>query len=400
MSEASKKQALRVDALADKGEERLLALTGDTLDRAPDDELERIVQEVAERFGAPMAMVSLVLKRTQFFRAHKGLPPDLAVAQATDRDISMCQYVVRDEAPLVVEDAEDRDELPTVLGEQYGFRSYLGSPLRIGDVVVGSLCTVDTKPRKFADADVAAITAYAERASKRLRELAAVRHRDALGDALYPAFSEVRNLLTPIQLGLSRADTASTELAAVHHVTRDILQRSHADDRVLKVLTRGDDMLADLEKALVGAGKTFDRLRSMLEALETAVTSGDATTPAGDILKTALALSHHVTKLVGGVDLVVPAPPASVAIRRGNAALFLSTVLTTVVDDASKGPQAKPQVTPVDAEGEVQFWITSKALTEALAQSIVEHLTELLPALPGVALRAKGRDVIVTMQSA
>jgi len=390
----------RYDALEGKGDERLLALTGDTLDSAPDPELQRIVVEVAERFGAPVALVSLVLKRTQFFRAHQGLPADLAVAQATDRDVSLCQFVVRDEAPLVVEDTSRHPALPSLLGEQYGIRSYLGSPLRIGGVVVGSLCTLDTKPRTFADADIAAIEQYAERASKRLTELAAGRRADAYGDALYPAFQEIRNLLTPIVLGLASAEVATAELGSVHRVASDILRREQADRQILKVLTHGDLMLEDLEGGVRDVGDAFARLRRVIEALEAAMLRGETTTSVDEILRTATTLAHHLTKLVGGVRLIASAPDASVTARRGPAAMFLSTVLTAAVRDVALGKAAQPQITPVEADNEVQFWITSDASSEETARALCEQLLAELPQIEGVTLRHIGPSLIVAMSAA
>jgi GAF domain-containing protein len=129
----------RFDALAEKSDERLLVLTGEALSRAPDAELQRIVAEVAEALEMPTALVSLVLTRTQYFRAQVGLPPDLANVAATDRDVSFCQFVVRDEAPLVVEDAKGDPKFPQLLVNEFGVRSYVGAPLHVGGAVVGSL---------------------------------------------------------------------------------------------------------------------------------------------------------------------------------------------------------------------------------------------------------------------
>ena len=92
----------RIDALADEGPERLMALTGATLDRQLDAQLQQSVERLSVALEAPIVLVSLMLKRTQFFRAHVGLPPDLALAQATDRDVSFCQLVVRDRETLEV----------------------------------------------------------------------------------------------------------------------------------------------------------------------------------------------------------------------------------------------------------------------------------------------------------
>ena len=43
-----------------------------------DGELQDIVKQAAEELHAPIALVTLVLNHVQFFKAHYGLPEDLA----------------------------------------------------------------------------------------------------------------------------------------------------------------------------------------------------------------------------------------------------------------------------------------------------------------------------------
>ncbi|WP_437498467.1 GAF domain-containing protein [Sorangium sp. So ce1099] len=111
--------------------------------------LDASVARAAELAEAPMALVSLVVRHIQLFRAHHGLPPELCVSCATSRSNSFCQLVVRDEAPLVIEDAARDERVPRELVERYGIRAYAGVPLRVRGHVVGSLCVLDVVPRRF-----------------------------------------------------------------------------------------------------------------------------------------------------------------------------------------------------------------------------------------------------------
>jgi hypothetical protein len=52
------------------------------LSSAPHDTLQSIVSAAAIAAGAPITLVSLVLRRNQLFRAHFALPPDLAAVRA------------------------------------------------------------------------------------------------------------------------------------------------------------------------------------------------------------------------------------------------------------------------------------------------------------------------------
>jgi GAF domain-containing protein len=67
--------------------------------------LQQLVDEVRSIFGTDLCMVNLNLSDVQYFRAWSGdLPADLAEARQDALEHSMCQYVVNDEVPLVVED--------------------------------------------------------------------------------------------------------------------------------------------------------------------------------------------------------------------------------------------------------------------------------------------------------
>ncbi|WP_437678575.1 GAF domain-containing protein [Sorangium sp. So ce131] len=136
--------------MADLNDPARLAELHHVLLRADADALlDACVARAAELAGAPIALVSLVIRHIQLFRAHRGLPPELCVSCATSRSNSFCQLVVRDEAPLVVNDALHDARVPTELVEQYGIRAYAGVPLRVRGHVVGSLCVIDSAPRDF-----------------------------------------------------------------------------------------------------------------------------------------------------------------------------------------------------------------------------------------------------------
>ncbi len=161
----------RIVALDGVDTRRFSRLQGVALGDSFDDELPSGVAEAARSLGVPIALVSLVLGRTQYFRAHQGLPPDLAIARATDRDVSFCQFVVRDGAEFVVTDAPNDDRIPQDLVKRFGIRSYVGVPLRIDGVVVGSLCGLDVRPRQFHEEDRRLLAALGEQVSARLGTL-------------------------------------------------------------------------------------------------------------------------------------------------------------------------------------------------------------------------------------
>lgn len=152
---------------------RLKAFTPQLFSPTDDPILDDIVRSAARDAEAPIALVSMVMEKVQFFRAHTGLPADLAVARATDRCDSFCQFVVATEAPFQVTDAASDVRVPKKLVAQYGVAAYLGVPIWYAEQVVGSLCVIDIKPRQFTPGLQQALVRYAARASARLAELAA-----------------------------------------------------------------------------------------------------------------------------------------------------------------------------------------------------------------------------------
>ncbi|MGK3987763.1 GAF domain-containing protein [Sorangium sp. So ce136] len=133
--------------------------------------LDASVARAAELAGTPMALVSLVVRHIQLFRAHHGLPPELCVSCATSRSNSFCQLVVRDEAPLVIEDAARDERVPRELVERYGIRAYAGVPLRVRGHVVGTLCVLDAVPRRFGPRVVEGLERLAAEVGARLEAL-------------------------------------------------------------------------------------------------------------------------------------------------------------------------------------------------------------------------------------
>lgn len=117
------------------------------LDTPAEERFDRLVRLAAHVCQVPIALISLVDRERQWFKARVGLE-----AAQTDRCVSFCGHVVAEDAPLVVEDARNEDRFadnPLVTGD-LGLRSYVGLPIRSVDgYVLGSLCVIDREPRKL-----------------------------------------------------------------------------------------------------------------------------------------------------------------------------------------------------------------------------------------------------------
>jgi hypothetical protein len=140
----------------------------------PDTVLQECVEDAAKQAETPIALVSFVMKRIQFFRAAVGLPPELEVTRATSRSHSFCQFVVRTEAPFIVTDAKSDVRVPQRMVDAYGIASYAGVPIRVGGQVLGSLCVADGVPRRWSPELLGGLRVLADRVSNRLETLAAL----------------------------------------------------------------------------------------------------------------------------------------------------------------------------------------------------------------------------------
>lgn len=213
--------------------------TKDLLAEAEDEILQTIVQEAAEGLSTPIALVNLVLEEIQFFKAHYGLPLPLEISRGTERDVSFCQFVVRDGTSFEVTNAKEDPRVPQHLVKNFDIQSYLGIPIEVDNLIVGSLCVIDTKPREFSKEDYESLQTLAERVNIRLTEISKGRkatYASMLNDAATPALAELGELLSTIQTVTAAGHLTTTALGSffrlVEHTTsgqstpREHLQRS------------------------------------------------------------------------------------------------------------------------------------------------------------------------------
>jgi len=127
-------------------ESRLAALCSyNILDTLPEKEFDDIVRLVSYICDVPVALISLVDRDRQWFKADKGMD----ITQ-TSREVSFCAHALDQEDLFVVPDATLDERFaanPLVTGD-LGIRFYAGAPLLTPEgKVLGALCAIDRKPR-------------------------------------------------------------------------------------------------------------------------------------------------------------------------------------------------------------------------------------------------------------
>lgn len=122
------------------------------LDTEAEERFDRHARIAAAAFDAPIALVSLVDRERQWYKAHYGFD-----FSETSRDMGFCSHAILDSEPLVISDALHDDRFadnPVVVGEPH-VRFYAGVPLHAADGErVGALCIVDHKPRNLSAAQL------------------------------------------------------------------------------------------------------------------------------------------------------------------------------------------------------------------------------------------------------
>lgn len=115
------------------------------MDTPPEQAFDRVTKMVADLYGVPIALVSLVDDCRQWFKSAYGLD-----TTETPREMSFCQYVIAEERPLMVTDVlgDPRfQDNPLVTGDPH-IRFYAGVPLRAyNGAILGSLCVIDREER-------------------------------------------------------------------------------------------------------------------------------------------------------------------------------------------------------------------------------------------------------------
>jgi diguanylate cyclase (GGDEF)-like protein/PAS domain S-box-containing protein len=119
----------------------------DLLDTQADFEYDQLVHLASQICATPISLVSLVDESRQWFKAAVGLQ-----ARETPRNVSFCAHAIRQEGLFVIEDAthDERFKDNALVTDAPSIRFYAGMPIHApGGAPIGTLCVIDTEPRKL-----------------------------------------------------------------------------------------------------------------------------------------------------------------------------------------------------------------------------------------------------------
>jgi two-component sensor histidine kinase len=254
----------------DNGKERLSALyQTDLMDSGPEERFDRLTRLVAATLSVPVALVSLVDAKRQFFKSTFGLPEPWKSERETPLTHSFCQHVVSRAAPLVIEDATlDPLVCDNLAIPELNVRAYLGVPLLSEDGhVLGSLCAIDSAPHRWTAREQDILEDFAKLVEEQitLRERVAEMARFDAQRALIQGelAHRIKNIFSVISSLLIVSSRTETDLDGfVRSVTGRIQALSKANDFIINVKPDGDGFtggLSGLIDALLAPFKRNDR---------------------------------------------------------------------------------------------------------------------------------------------
>jgi GAF domain-containing protein len=127
---------------------RLAALAAfEVLDSDADARFDALTQLLASILDVPIALVSLVDAKRQWFKSRVGLD-----ARETDRDVAFCAHAILSDELLIVEDAttDPRFRDNPLVQDGLRVRFYAGAPLCVdAGLRLGTLCAIDQRPRQL-----------------------------------------------------------------------------------------------------------------------------------------------------------------------------------------------------------------------------------------------------------
>ncbi|MEO6897882.1 MAG: GAF domain-containing protein [Caldimonas sp.] len=139
------------------------------IDRLADTAVNDIARMAADLCGTPVALVSMVDRDKQWFKARVGL-----ATTETPREWAFCAHAIQDPSQVMVVEDATRDPRfagnPLVTGDPH-IRFYAGAPLVTSSGhALGTICVLDSEPRTLDPERMEALRFLAQQVVTRLEE--------------------------------------------------------------------------------------------------------------------------------------------------------------------------------------------------------------------------------------
>jgi len=218
------------------------------LDSAEEIEFDEIVALASKICESEISLISLIDESRQWFKAKVGLD-----AKETHRDLAFCAHAIHDDKIMEVQDTHEDQRFfdnPMVLDDPR-IRFYAGMPLETQDGYrLGTLCVIDSKPKKLNDHQRFALRILANQVIKlmelrilnfelqrsietRNRLLSVIAH-DVKGPL--KSLGLLAGYMTEDDMGIEELTEVAVEIEKVAHRTGDLVENilnwaQNIDDR-------------------------------------------------------------------------------------------------------------------------------------------------------------------------
>jgi len=371
----------RIDVLG-RTNERFKLFTKELLAETNDSELQEIVKQAAEELNSPIALVSLVLDQVQFFKAHIGLPPVLASSRGTHRDVSFCQFVVRDGKTFEVNDAASDPRIPQHVVKEYNIQSYLGVPIMVQENVMGSLCVLDTKKRGFSKEEHTCLNKLAQLVNGRLESITKNRRQVRLNlteATLKPALSELSSSLKSIQELIKSGYSAETTIRTFLNHSNHLFSNKSEFSEAIRLMLEGaikanklsEDLLLEIEFAANDSIDCVNALEQIVLNIESIKLS--------EVVISAQDLSRNATKLIGGFPLPDFKSDPKIY-SKGNLAIAIITNCLLIISSELGNSGSKNGINLVSNEltESIELFFSAKDLSQSSVQKVLTDLKNMI----------------------
>lgn len=134
------------------------------LDSEQEKDFDELVELASIICGVPISLVTLIDAERQWFKSKKGLSTD-----STPRDVSFCGHAINDDEVFIIENAvaDKRFYNNPLVTEDPNIRFYAGMPIKSENGYnLGTLCVIDSKPKKLNETQIKALKILGGQASK------------------------------------------------------------------------------------------------------------------------------------------------------------------------------------------------------------------------------------------
>ncbi|MGY9048063.1 MAG: histidine kinase dimerization/phosphoacceptor domain -containing protein [Rhodobacterales bacterium] len=242
------------------------------LDTAPEKNLDDLVALVAHICEAPVALISLVDKDRQWFKARYGFKAD-----QTPLEQSICSHAILREGILEIPDTlADKRTLdnPLCVTLEAPIRFYAGAPLVTETgMILGTLCVLDVKPRQLSRLQLQTLEVLAGQVMRQLELSRALKTEAVLRDEIdHRVKNSLQTVMSFIRLYSSKARQPETRDAlaaigrrvdAIVQLHSELYQSSEFD------MIRLDNYLSRVAKLLQGSASANVRIETSIAPVST-----------------------------------------------------------------------------------------------------------------------------------